>query len=373
MTSSRYPAAVKVKDAEHITIYYGKGEFAGWPFNHGFWAFPGNELLVSFSRGPCSYETSYDMSHGVVDALGGEYVVLRSTDGGHTWPVEGLQSLGSRQKIEKPLFANASRKPEKAFNWNSPDFCLTAGFGIPPRERAHIGYIQVSEDRGHTWQGPYLMPSFNFSWIQVKPDYLVRPDGLVLLFVTVGIGGDGRSGTRFVAVYASPDQGLTWNYLAPIMTTAPDANFVNRYYASPVLLPDGRIQLALRCQIDARNAWPEIFESTDGGRTWQFVSRPSDWGGPTQLTLLDDGRLLIVYGYRAKPYGIRARVSEDDGRTWGPELILRDDAGSWDLGYPRTVKLADGKVMTAYYFNRADDDVQLDGGVRHIAGTIFKP
>ena len=97
--------------------------------------------------------------------------------------------------------------------------------------------------------------------------------------------------------------------------------------------------------------------------------------GEGQLILLrlGDGRLLVSYSYRVKPYGIRARISEDDGRTWGPELILRDDGGSWDLGYPRSVELGTGQVMTVYYFNRADDPIQCNGGVRHIAGTIFTP
>ena len=216
------------------------------------------------------------------------------------------------------------------------------------------------------------MPAFGFGWVQVKPDFLVRPDGLVLLFVTVG-RGDGRVGDRFVAVYGSPDNGLTWNYLSAIQPTTPDAPFVNRYYASPVLLPDGRILAALRCQIDARNAWPELVESADGGQSWRYVGRISDWGGPTHLLRLPDGRLLASYGYRVVPYGIRAKVSADDGRTWGPELILRDDAGSWDLGYPRAVNLAGGQVMVAYYTNRADDAVQCNGGVRHIAGTVFTP
>lgn len=372
MSIYAYPSAEYPKDAQHITIYYDKDYFSAWPFNHGFKAFSNDEMVIGFSRGPCNYETPFDMQHGVVDARGGEYIMMRSIDGGLTWSLDDMISLGSRQDIERPLYMNPDDAPTEPYDWSSPDFFMTAGFGIPPERNKNMGYIQYSRDRGHTWEGPYLMPSFGFNWIQVKPDYLVRPDGLVLLFVTVGIASGSR-GNRFVAVYATPDQGLTWNYLSPIIATSPDTHFVNRYYASPVLLGDGRILVALRCQIDARNAWPEIFESSDGGRTWSFVSRPSDWGGPTSLTLLDDGRLLVVYGYRVKPYGIRARVSEDDGRTWGPELILRDDAGSWDLGYPKTVKLDDGKVMTAYYTNNANDEIQLNGGVRHIAATIFTP
>ena len=91
------------------------------------------------------------------------------------------------------------------------------------------------------------------------------------------------------------------------------------------------------------------------------------------MVLLDDGRLLIVYGYRVKPYGIRARTSEDGGRSWGPELILRDDGGSGDLGYPRVVKQPGGKVMVGYWFNTADDPIQFNGGVRHVVATVFTP
>jgi hypothetical protein len=266
-------------------------------------------------------------------------------------------------------------------DWTAPDFCLTAGFGIPPADAKHLGYLQHSNDRGRTWRGPNLVPAFGFWHVQVKPDYVVRADGTILLFVTVGRGSSspdakypGRFSSRFVAVYGSPDGGRTWRYLSAIQSGTPDEPFIERYYASPVLLPDGRILVALRVQLDGVNHWPEIYESADGGWSWQFVSRVSDWGAPTSLLRLRDGRLVAVYGYRVPPFGIRARVSEDDGRTWGAELVLRDDGGSHDLGYPLAVELDDGQVFTAYYFNRADDPVQCDGGgVRHIAGTFFAP
>ena len=363
------------RDAEHVVVYYDAGEFAAWPFSHGLWVFPDGELLTGFSRGASRYAGPDDVAHKSVNTDRGEFVTLRSTDGGRTWPRETLGSLGTHQRLEQALLAGETPPtPTTAPDWRSPDFCLTAGFAQPPSSAPNVGYVQYSRDRGRTWEGPFRVPSFGFSWLQVKPTYVVRPDGMVLLFVTVKREtAKAFPDTRFVAVLASPNGGCTWHYLSSIVSTTPDVGFVNRYYASPVLLPDGRILAALRCQTDGRNAWPEVYESDDSGRTWRFIARVSDWGGPTALHRLRDGRLLAVYGYRVPDYGIRARLSADDGRTWEPELILRDDGGSHDLGYPRVVQLPDGRVLAAYYFNRADDPIQYDGGVRHIAATSFTP
>lgn len=88
-------------------------------------------------------------------------------------------------------------------------------------------------------------------------------------------------------------------------------------------------------------------------------------GNPPSMLMLKDGRLAITYGFRSAPYGIRARLSSDNGGTWGEERILRDDAGCWDLGYPRTVQRKDGKLVTVYYFN---DDPEKE---RYIAATLW--
>ena len=82
---------------------------------------------------------------------------------------------------------------------------------------------------------------------------------------------------------------------------------------------------------------------------------------------LTDGRLVITYGRRLAPFGIRARVSSDEGRTWAKEVILRNDGGSWDLGYTRSVQRPDGSVVTVYYFN---EDARAE---RYIAATIWTP
>ena len=69
---------------------------------------------------------------------------------------------------------------------------------------------------------------------------------------------------------------------------------------------------------------------------------------------------------------VHTRVSGDGAKTWGDEIILRDDGGSWDLGYPRMHVRPDGSLITVYYINRRDDPIQCDGGVRHIAATIWE-
>jgi len=75
----------------------------------------------------------------------------------------------------------------------------------------------------------------------------------------------------------------------------------------------------------------------------------------------------VAYGYRAKPYGIRARISNDNGKTWSREILLRTDGRSWDLEYTRSIARDDGKVVTIYYFTTEKSKEQ------HIAATIWDP
>jgi hypothetical protein len=129
----------------------------------------------------------------------------------------------------------------------------------------------------------------------------------------------------------------------------------------------------------AGDMWTELYKSDDGGRTWQFLSRVTDFGAPGAPLRMRDGRLVVVYGSRLPPAGIRAVVSEDEGLTWSPEIVVRDDAGSWDVGYPRVWEAAPGKIGAIYYYNSKDDPLQVKpvgtlwgaGGVRFIARSFF--
>ena len=57
----------------------------------------------------------------------------------------------------------------------------------------------------------------------------------------------------------------------------------------------------------------------------------------------------MVFGVRHEPHGVQGLVSRDGGRSWDKRrLVLCDDLGPNDLGYPSTVRLGD-RLVTAYY------------------------
>jgi len=368
------------RSAEHVVVFRDEKSFCAWPFNGGLWHFADGELAAGFFRGPCDYKTPGSTNHGTVDR---EHVVIRSRDGGRTWPAESLTLSFTQEKMAEDLRnAPPCAASEHVYDPYADGFCLMGGFGIPSRDATHLAYVAVSTDRARTWSPPIRLPggivrTVGYKYLAGRPSYIIRPDGMLLLFAH-GVRGmlDPASDPFHTEtsysrglVLGSWNGGASWGMIGEINPGDQPCGVIMAY---PLQLDDGTILAAARRQYDGYNAHTTIHESTDGGRTWTFLSRANDWGAPANLLHLPDGRIACVYGYRQKPWGVRARVSADRGRTWGEEIVIRADGGSWDVGYPRSVVREDGAIVTVYYINTGDDAIQLDGGVRHIAATIWQ-
>jgi hypothetical protein len=250
-------------------------------------------------------------------------------------------------------------------------------------------FFRVSKDAGRTWSRSVILPSYGLHRLGALQSSLVRPDGKCLLFMT---GASEAGDPVRPLVYRSLDDGTSFHFLSYI--TPKDGPLLGghtQWYPRGVMLPSGRILCVIRVDRNslAGDSWTELYQSDDGGKTWQFRSRITEFGAPGEPVLLSDGRLALVYTYRLPPRGIRAVVSEDEGLTWGPEIIVRDDGGSWDLGYQHAWEVEPGRLGAIYYFNDKDDPIQVKstethyrdsvfhedgwgaGGVRHIARSTF--
>ena len=360
----------------HVVVFAPPGRFAGWPANNGLWAWEDaverhrDEILVGCSTGTFEARSGHNISGDV------RSVLLRSRDGGESWAVE-----------EPPGYLNDPR-PLKA--GHTPDFgaegfaMRVVGTGYHGIDEPRGGFY-FSEDRGHTWHGPYplsgLVDREPLRGLEMTPrtDYLVgtgeragtepRPDD-GLLFLSARDAGVWGSDRVFCARTA--DAGRTFQFVSWVV---PPSDPYRAVMPSTVRCAARALVSAVRRR-DMRTdrGWIDAYGSTDDGQSWSFLSRVGETGGwngnPPALARLHDGRLCCVYGNRTRRHMI-ARFSADEGRSWGEEGVLRADFcpvdGEPDLGYPRLAQRADGCLVAIYYWATRDHPQQ------HIAATLWHP
>lgn len=224
-----------------------------------------------------------------------------------------------------------------------------------PYARADDGaYVHVSEDNGHTWDLTVRLEVEPYRDAFSPSGAIELEDGDVLL----ALGGRDHDSHSVCFVVRSRDRGRSWD--RPVQA----ARVSDLVFSEPsvVATPEVRLLLFAREEL---TGYIYQCESSDGGRTWSRPEPLPFWGYPTHSTCLADGRIVIVYGRRKEPFGIRAAVSEDGGRSWGSEFVIRDDLPSPNLGYPSVIEYAPGKLFTAYYGEDVD-------GVTCIHGTYFE-
>jgi hypothetical protein len=230
------------------------------------------------------------------------------------------------------------------------------------------GYVLRSADGGRTWKGPFRPPDM--------PNPNARdPWGRTLPLFNRGAMCQGRDGRLYWIVrcfrdkpqpddlhlIVSQDRGETWRYACAAAADEKVALSETSLYETP---KGDLVGFVRTMNLDNRTV---VIRSRDGGRSFERWQDAGFQGSPHHAMRLPDGRVWLVYGYRHPPFGIRARVlnAECTDFATAPEIVLREDGGTTDIGYPWSALLPGGRILSVYYFNLAN-------GARFIGGTLLE-
>ena len=361
------PDQVILQNVQHVKVYGEAGRFGGWPANHGIWSW-GDEIVVGYSRG---FYEDRGSSHHFDDEKPEEHWLARSLDGGVTWVQEHPADRGflipqgeSLHGIEKPgLEIPEPVECPGGINFAHPDFALTMRMDSV---NDGVSRFEYSYDRGKTWEGPFRFPNFDMPGTAARTDYLVEDSDSCIFFSTAA-KSDGREGRVFC--FRTDDGGKSFQFLSYIGPELKGRGYFG-IMPSSVRLSENELLVAQRLR-RGEHRTIGLHRSMDSGKSWFAEPDPVEStgvGNPPAMIKLQDGRICLTYGYRAEPFSMCAKISGDGGKTWGPELVLRNDGVTKDMGYPRTVQRPDGKVVTIYYFSDGKD-----GPERFIDATIWSP
>lgn len=352
-------------------------------------SFPGianlgdGELFIVFRRAPC-YIGLPGVSPDWVAHLdrNSKLMYMRSHDNGKTWdkprllyaPPIGAAQDGGVMFDGKTLFVNSfhwGNLPDhviKTLRDNGQDEYIFSAYGGSNVATVLGSFVLRSSDCGKEWEGPFLpdpLPGYPDVYpgrplrMHNRANIIRLPDGR-LLYPGQALHYRPQYSSS-VVVYESRDNGETWQYLA----TPAEANGVAVFEEPCITRTDsGKIVLLIRThkspsgeeypdEAGTKRARLWRCESADGGRTWTEPVDLGIHGEPAATCRMDDGRILVTYGYRMDPFGVRARICNPEMTdiAEAEEIIIRDDATRPDCGYPWVAALGNNQYIIVYYMN----------------------
>ena len=330
-----------------------KGKIAGYDGRTGhYWPsvarLPNGDLAAVWSGGRKNHICPF-----------GKLMISCSSDEGKTWTCPDIllnSPLDDRDggicvKGESVLVTtfNNTRKFQRESLHRWPD-------GRPEGEGAQIeAYLNsVTDEQEKEWFGSLCAVGDGRKLGTFRKIPLTSPHGAIVRkneFLYVGrsfMDEEGVSpfGLEEGIYYMSSDDGVTWS--SPVKAPpARDGAFLCEPHAFECA--DGSVFVAARSHAAGNYDEMSLYFNRIRNGNFEQWQPTGIVGAPPHFLRLNDGRVLLVYGRRKAPFGVRAKISSDDGASWSEEMCLSEDAPDWDVGYPSSVQLKNGNILTVWY------------------------
>lgn len=275
--------------------------------------------------------------------LAGRLDMVFSADEGQTWSAPTVV-VDSPLDDRNPALGQAADGTLIVGFWRTGTYDDSGKYN-PNLDKERSTWVTRSQDGGRTWSAPDAIDCADIGYGSPFGRILTQPDGALLMAIygeAVRPAGQKLQREDHSYLYRSIDQGKTWARYCELGAGHGQFN-----ETSLLRLSTAKLLAAIRSR--AGEVW--LASSADDGKTWsapEKLTPPSVH--PADLCLLPSGQVLLVMGDRRKPYGVLGIVGNLEGRfDWARRFSLVIDAVNGDCGYPSSVVLRDGRVLTTYY------------------------
>ena len=328
---------LRITDIKNGIVVSRPKQMYAWP---GIVKISENEILVAASE-RCYHCCPF-----------GREVIIRSLDGGKSWSLP--QEVHNSELDDRDANLAVTPNGNLILGW----FTSTAFEGHWKERASRItekmrddligSWMCISKDKGHNWEEAQKMPV----GCHISP--VALSDGSIIT-----IGEEPRNEAA-LAVYKSQDSGQSWSKAGKI--SCPRL-WCEESKANRLLLNEnhvletspGKLIAMFRSDPSGDGFLYQSF-SGDYGANWTKVQKTEIWGYPPHLLRLSNGVIMCSYSYRCEPYSIRAIFSYDEGKSWDIDNIapLYQWEDQPDMGYPVSVEVSPGNILTVFYCSRRD-------------------
>lgn len=295
----------------------------------------------------------------------GNIAWMRSTDLGRTW---------DNYRVIRPVNEEPCDFRDPSITELSDGTLLCTFFIYVGHSHGHLGKLEDgfkrnnersgvrivvmrSFDGGETWPEEREVLPDMLDWILTTERCVELPSGRVLMPI---FAGTKDKLCEISGCLYSDDKGASWEFLSAAMALPWTSHCGFSMEMALTRTQSGKLVAVSRSR---GNMFQAVSE--DDGARWRTQTEIKNTRPCTQpsLNTLQDSRLLLMYGDRdffprtaEYPLNIAARLSEDEGETWGKPFAVRTDVPHWDMGYPTSVEIEPGRMLTVYWLSETVND-----------------